>query len=39
LLKVTEDEIEEFAASYQGSENEKRDLIGLYTKWKGKMDR
>ena len=39
LLKVTEDEIEEFAASYQGSENEKKDLKEIYTKSKGKMDR
>ena len=39
LLKVTEDEIEEFASSYQGSENEKQDLKDIYTKSKGKMDR
>lgn len=37
--KVTEDDIEEFAASYQGSENEQQDLKDLYTKCKGNMDR
>lgn len=36
---VTADDIEEFAATYQGSENEKRDLKDLYTKCKGNMDK
>lgn len=36
---VTEDDIEEFAASYQGSESEKQDLKDLYTRFKGNMDR
>ncbi|MCO5556415.1 hypothetical protein L7F22_009964 [Adiantum nelumboides] len=36
---VTEDDIEEFAASYQGSETERQDLKDLYTKCKGNMDR
>ncbi|KAI5072391.1 hypothetical protein GOP47_0012497 [Adiantum capillus-veneris] len=35
---VTEDDIEEFAASYQGSESETQDLKNLYTKCKGNMD-
>lgn len=36
---VTVDDIEEFAATYQGSENEKQDLKDLYIKCKGNMDR
>eukprot|EP00250_Pteridium_aquilinum_P008201 c17762_g1_i1 orf=159-1022(+) len=37
--KITEDDIEEFAASYRGSESEKQDLKNLYTKCRGNMDR
>ncbi|WZY73879.1 hypothetical protein YC2023_006119 [Brassica napus] len=37
--KVTEEDIEEFEANYRGSESEKKDLIELYTKFKGKMSR
>ncbi|KAF3531900.1 hypothetical protein DY000_02043366 [Brassica cretica] len=37
--KVTEEDIEEFEANYRGSEPEKKDLIELYTKFKGKMSR
>ncbi|KAL7168944.1 hypothetical protein ACSBR2_034051 [Camellia fascicularis] len=37
--KVTEADIEEFEASYRGSESEKNDLIGLYKKYKGNMNR
>ncbi|KAL0702892.1 hypothetical protein Bca4012_059014 [Brassica carinata] len=35
--KVTEEDIEEFEANYRGSESEKKDLIELYTKFKGKI--
>ncbi|KAL0719735.1 hypothetical protein Bca4012_069059 [Brassica carinata] len=37
--KVTEEDIEEFEANYRGSASEKKDLIELYTKFKGKMSR
>ncbi|KAJ0596757.1 putative chaperone protein AtJ6 [Helianthus annuus] len=37
--KVTEADIEEFEASYRGSETEKTDLIDLYKKYKGHMNR
>ncbi|KAG5416230.1 hypothetical protein IGI04_003797 [Brassica rapa subsp. trilocularis] len=37
--KVTEEDIEEFEENYRGSESEKKDLIELYTKFKGKMSR
>ncbi|KAG7549811.1 DnaJ domain [Arabidopsis thaliana x Arabidopsis arenosa] len=37
--KVTEADIEEFEANYRGSESEKKDLLELFTKFKGKMNR
>ncbi|XP_010491276.1 PREDICTED: chaperone protein dnaJ 6-like [Camelina sativa] len=37
--KVTEADIEEFEADYRGSETEKKDLLELFTKLKGKMNR
>ncbi|XP_060206293.1 chaperone protein dnaJ 6-like [Lycium barbarum] len=37
--KITEADIEEFEANYRGSESEKKDLIDLYNKYKGKMNR
>ncbi|KAG0449059.1 hypothetical protein HPP92_027547 [Vanilla planifolia] len=37
--KVTEADIEEFEASYRGSDLEKKDLKDLYREYKGKMDR
>ncbi|PWA88091.1 J domain-containing protein [Artemisia annua] len=37
--KVTEDDIQEFEANYRGSESEKTDLIDLYKKYKGDMNR
>ncbi|XP_024981594.1 chaperone protein dnaJ 6-like [Cynara cardunculus var. scolymus] len=37
--KVTEADIEEFEARYRGSESEKTDLIDLYNKYKGHMNR
>ncbi|XP_010423286.1 PREDICTED: chaperone protein dnaJ 6 [Camelina sativa] len=37
--KVTEADIEEFEADYRGSETEKKDLLELFTKFKGKMNR
>lgn len=37
--KVTEADIEEFEANYRGSESEKKDLIDLYKKHKGNMNR
>ncbi|KAK4775957.1 hypothetical protein SAY87_023918 [Trapa incisa] len=37
--KVTEEDIEEFAANYRGSDSEKNDLIDLYKKCKGNMNR
>ncbi|KAI3819959.1 hypothetical protein L1987_13813 [Smallanthus sonchifolius] len=37
--KVTEADIEEFEASYRGSESEKTDLVDLYKKYKGHMNR
>ncbi|CAH9068619.1 unnamed protein product [Cuscuta epithymum] len=39
LKKVTEADIEEFEANYRGSDSEKKDLIDLYTKYKGNMNR
>ncbi|THF99511.1 hypothetical protein TEA_002963 [Camellia sinensis var. sinensis] len=36
---VTEADIEEFEANYRGSESEKNDLIDLYKKYKGNMNR
>ncbi|KAK7373172.1 hypothetical protein VNO80_06570 [Phaseolus coccineus] len=36
--KVTEADIEEFEANHRGSDSEKKDLIDLYTKYKGKMN-
>ncbi|XP_027365772.1 chaperone protein dnaJ 6-like [Abrus precatorius] len=37
--KVTEADIEEFEANYRGSDSEKNDLIDLYNKCKGNMNR
>ncbi|KAK2983350.1 hypothetical protein RJ640_010727 [Escallonia rubra] len=37
--KVTEADIEEFEANYRGSDSEKNDLIDLYMKYKGNMNR
>ncbi|KAK8490196.1 hypothetical protein V6N13_126046 [Hibiscus sabdariffa] len=37
--KVTEADIEEFQANYRGSESEKKDLIDLYKKCKGNMNK
>ncbi|KAA8517031.1 hypothetical protein F0562_017151 [Nyssa sinensis] len=37
--KVTEADIEEFEANYRGSDSEKNDLIDLYKKYKGDMNR
>ncbi|GMI64742.1 hypothetical protein like AT3G12170 [Hibiscus trionum] len=37
--KVTEADIEEFEANYRGSESEKKDLIDLYKKCKGNMNK
>ncbi|CAL9025844.1 unnamed protein product [Prunus brigantina] len=37
--KVTEADIEEFEANYRGSDSEKKDLIDLYSKYKGNMNR
>ncbi|KAL6987091.1 Chaperone protein dnaJ 6 [Sarracenia purpurea var. burkii] len=37
--KVTEDDIEEFEANYRGSDSEKNDLIDLYNKYDGNMNR
>lgn len=37
--KVTEADIEEFEANYRGSESEKKDLLELYKKCKGNMDK
>ncbi|KAK3418396.1 hypothetical protein EUGRSUZ_H04357 [Eucalyptus grandis] len=36
---VTEADIEEFEANYRGSDSEKNDLIDLYEKFKGNMNR
>ncbi|ONH95411.1 hypothetical protein PRUPE_7G068800 [Prunus persica] len=36
---VTEADIEEFEANYRGSDSEKKDLIDLYSKYKGNMNR
>lgn len=38
-LQVTEADIEEFYASYRGSDSEKKDLLDLYKKMKGNMDK
>lgn len=38
-LQVTEADIEEFEANYRGSDSEKKDLIDLYKKDKGNMNR
>lgn len=37
--KVTEADIQEFESNYRGSESEKNDLIELYKKYKGHMNR
>ncbi|EOY09388.1 Chaperone DnaJ-domain superfamily protein isoform 3 [Theobroma cacao] len=37
--KVTEADIEEFEANYRGSDSEKKDLIDLYKKCKGNMNK
>ena len=37
--QVTEADIEEFEANYRGSDSEKKDLIELYKKYKGNMNR
>ncbi|RXH81156.1 hypothetical protein DVH24_005070 [Malus domestica] len=37
--KVTEADIEEFEANYKGSDSEKKDLIELYSQYKGNMNR
>ncbi|XP_016493517.1 chaperone protein dnaJ 6-like [Nicotiana tabacum] len=37
--KITEADIEKFEANYRGSESERKDLIDLYKKYKGKMKR
>ncbi|XP_039070139.1 chaperone protein dnaJ 6-like [Hibiscus syriacus] len=37
--KVTEADIEQFEANYRGSESEKKDLIDLYKKYKGNMNK
>ncbi|XP_057507312.1 chaperone protein dnaJ 6-like [Actinidia eriantha] len=37
--KVTEADIEEFEANYRGADSEKNDLIDLYRKYKGNMNR
>ncbi|CAL5423390.1 unnamed protein product [Camellia sinensis] len=37
--KVNETDIEEFEANYRGSESEKNDLVDLYKKYKGNMNR
>ncbi|XP_044467638.1 chaperone protein dnaJ 6-like [Mangifera indica] len=37
--KVTEADIEEFEANHRGSDSEKKDLVDLYKKYKGHMNR
>ncbi|KAK4392437.1 Chaperone protein dnaJ 6 [Sesamum angolense] len=37
--KISEADIEEFEANYRGSDSEKKDLLELYKKCKGNMDR
>ncbi|XP_047335074.1 chaperone protein dnaJ 6 [Impatiens glandulifera] len=37
--KLTEEDIQQFEANYRGSESEKNDLIELYKKYKGNMNR
>lgn len=39
FLQITEADIEQFEANYRGSESERKDLIDLYKKYKGKMKR
>jgi hypothetical protein len=39
LCQVTEEDIEEFEASYRGSDSEKKDLKELYGKFEGNMNR
>lgn len=38
-MQVTEADIEEFEANYRGSDTERKDLIDLYSKYKGNMNR
>lgn len=38
-LQITEADVEEFEANYRGSESERKDLIGLFKKYKGNMKR
>lgn len=38
-MQVTEADIEEFEANYRGSDSEKNDLINLYKKCKGNMNK
>lgn len=38
-IQVTEADIEQFEANYRGSDSEKKDLIDLYKKYEGKMNR
>ncbi|KAE8702540.1 Chaperone protein dnaJ 6 [Hibiscus syriacus] len=37
--KITEADIKEFEANYRGSDSEKKDLIHVYKKFKGKMNK
>ncbi|XP_058217169.1 chaperone protein dnaJ 6-like isoform X2 [Rhododendron vialii] len=37
--KITEADIEEFGANYRGFDSEKNDLIDLYKKYKGNLNR
>lgn len=37
--KITEEDIIEFETKYRGSEQERKDLLEYYKKWKGKMNR
>lgn len=39
IFQVTEADIEEFEANYRGSDSEKKDLVDLYKKYKGHMNR
>ncbi|KAG8503352.1 hypothetical protein CXB51_001349 [Gossypium anomalum] len=39
LFQVTDADIEEFEANYRGSDSEKKDLIDLYRKFKGNMNK
>lgn len=38
-LQVTESDIEEFEANYRGSDTEQKDLLDLFKKVKGNMDK